>query len=225
MAGLMRSNDKRAALYVVILTMFFGYLGYNEFFVDDTAVAQRAIQANIASLPASQTKETSSDYYGLKRAQIALNEYKGHAVEATRSCNCGPGIDKYTQGTPAPWSADFVSWVSNEAGSPIVNDRTGSWRISNTRLFTESLKQYGTFYTREKMMKNNLQPKIGDFVVFWRGNPEDNLGYIDIIVELKNERGKAGLVGGNLKDRVVYREDFPYLEYAGFRGFGRPEKN
>lgn len=36
---------------------------------------------------------------------------------------------KYSQGVPEDWCADFVSWVLREAGYPMSNPNSGSWRI------------------------------------------------------------------------------------------------
>lgn len=39
-----------------------------------------------------------------------------------------PGT-KYSEGASEPWCADFVSWIMREAGSPLENPNSGSWRI------------------------------------------------------------------------------------------------
>jgi hypothetical protein len=218
----MRINKWHIAA-IIVLVSFFGYLAYNAFIFDDTASAKNEIQQEIAAMPVTEIKK-SAEYYGHKRAEIALQEYSKDVTEVPRGCNCGPEIDKYTEGNPGQWCTMFASWVANQSGSPLFDIHTKSWRFSNSRLFTENLKQNGVFYTREDITKNNLKPRIGDFVVFWRGNLEDNLGHIDVVVAI-NKNGTAGLVGGNVRDRVVYRENFPYLDYYGFLGFGRPEKN
>lgn len=161
--------------------------------------------------------------YGAKRALIALDEYNKNITEDVTGCNCGSEIDKYTEGSPAQWCAMFVSWVSREAGSPLVDPTSGSWKITNSRIFTDYIKQNGTFYSKEQVFKENIQPKPGDFIIFYRGKVADNLGHIDIVIEAK-ENGKADLIGGNIRDRVMYRKDFPYRDYYGFLGIGRPEK-
>ncbi len=209
-----------AALFV-----FFSYLGYREFFFDDTASAKAAIQQDLAkiALPSTPTDAKPAEYYGNKRAEIALQEYAKNVVEVPRGCNCGPEVDKYTQSSPGQWCTSFASWIANEAGSPLIDAHTKDWRISNSRIFTENLKLNGTFYTADEIMAQGLKPRIGDFVVFWRGNLEDNLGHIDVVVKV-NDDGSAGLIGGNIRDRIAYREDFPFLHSYGFLGFGRPEK-
>ncbi len=224
----MRISKKTIALTFVALVLlgFFGTIVYQKFFTDDTAHAKSALQADRAAFAsaAPNGNGASRSENGIKRAEVALNEYKKNVVEAPRGCNCGPEVDKYTEGNPGQWCTMFASWVANQAGTALIDPRNGSWRFSNSRLFTDYLKQFGTFYTRDEMLQKGVRPEVGDFVVFWRGNLEDNLGHIDVVVDAGGDPGSAGLVGGNIRDRVVYRENFPYLNYYGFLGFGRPEK-
>jgi hypothetical protein len=49
-----------------------------------------------------------------------------------------PESATYTEGADEPWCADFVSWVMREAGAPLNNPNSGSWRI--TGVYT--LQQY-----------------------------------------------------------------------------------
>ena len=206
-----------------VVASFFAYIGYMDMVYDPAAMAASRLQTIIATeaKPTDSTKPKID--YGLKRAEVALAEYRKDIVESPKGCNCGPEIDKYTEGYHAQWCTMFASWVANEAGSPLYNEKTKSWRLINSRDFAANLEKNGTWYTREEVLEKGLQPKIGDFVVFWRGDFEDNLGHVDVVVDLSDKPGFAGLVGGNLDGRVKYR-DFPYFQYYGFLGFGRPEK-
>ncbi len=214
----MRIN-KYYLLIGLMLASFYLYLGYKDL------VSNRHIQASPAVANNIQTSsKTNVIKFGEIRANIAIAEYKKNVVETPRGCNCGPEIDKYTESSPGQWCAMFASWVAKEAGNPLVNPRTDSWKITNSRAFTDYLKQKGTFYSREQIIKDNIQPQIGDYVVFYRGNYEDNLGHIDIVVSSNSSNGKADLIGGNYRDSVNYRKDFPYMDSYGFLGFGSPEK-
>ena len=218
-------NQKKlayATLFGAVLS-FFGYVGYMDLFYDPAASATTRLQTKIADQekPADSIKPKVD--YGLKRAEVALAEYRKNIVESPKGCNCGPEIDKYTEGYHAQWCTMFASWVANEAGSPLYSEKTKSWRLINSRDFAANLEKNGTWYTREEVLEKGLQPKIGDFVVFFFFYFEDNVGHVDVVVELSDKPGFAGLVGGNLEGRVKYR-DFPYLQYYGFLGFGRPEK-
>lgn len=222
----MRIKALRVLAGVTVLVAFFGYLAYQEFLFDETASAKSVIQTEIAKLPTPQevSAPKSAEYYGLKRAEIALQEYGKGIVEPVPGCNCGPEVDKYTESTPAQWCTMFVSWVAREAGSPMYDERTKSWRFMNSRLLIEHLKLNGTWFSREEVIAKGLQPRLGDFVFFYRGELEENLGHVDVVVDISGAPGTAGLIGGNIRDRVLYRENFPYQQHFGFLGFGRPEK-
>ncbi len=215
-------------LLVLAVLSIFGYMGYKDLFFDKAASAEshivaqgKSIQESISKLPADAKKPQA--YYGQKRAEIALAEYHKNVIETKHGCNCGPEIDKYTQSTHAQWCTMFASWVTNEAGSPMYDEKTKSWRIANSRDFMYNLQKNGTWHSREEIKAKGLKPKLGDYMVFWRGNFDDNLGHVDVVIDLDQGNGHAGLLGGNLKDKVDYR-DFPYLEFYGFLGYGHPEK-
>lgn len=161
---------------------------------------------------------------GALRAQIALGEYKKGVHEDVRGCNCGKDVDKYTLGLQKQWCAMFASWVFDAAGTPLSkNTSDDSWRIEQARSIADWLKQNGTWYDREDVLTNKIQPQIGDVVVFWRGDFEGNLGHADIVVGVDESRpGIADLVGGNIDNQVTYRQGYFYAEHYGFLGFGRP---
>lgn len=208
---------------IVILVIFYSYLGYREFFTDHQVRAINS-QEDKNTSATKKLQDTPALDYGEMRAKIAIEEYSKNVFESPKGCNCGPEIDTYTESSPGQWCTMFASWITKQAGSPVVNEKTGSWKITNSRVFTEYLKTYGTFYTKEQIIRGNLQPQVGDFIIFYRGNFEDSLGHIDIVVSDTARDGKADLIGGNYRDTVNYRKDFPYLDYYGFLGFGRPEK-
>lgn len=211
-------------LAMVGILLFFGYIAYKDLIFDASAISQEKVDTRIADVQKEEAFQPTPEYYGLKRAEIALQEYRKGIVEQPRGCNCGPEIDKYTEGALSQWCTMFASWVGQEAGSGVYNEKTDSWKIVNSRDFATYLEQHGTWHSREEVIEKNLQPRLGDYVVYWRGNFEDNLGHVDIVVDTGSTPGSAGLVGGNLGDRVEYRENFPYLNNYGFLGFGRPEK-
>jgi len=120
----------------------------------------------------------------------------------------------------------FVSWVSKEAGTPLKGDDvTTPWRITNARKIAKYLQANGTWFSKKDAARNNIQPQVGDIMVFWRGDYEGNLGHADIVVGVNPKiPGHASLIGGNLKEKVMYRESYYYADHYGLLGFGRPEK-
>lgn len=118
-------NQKKlayATLFGAVLS-FFGYVGYMDLFYDPAASATTRLQTKIAAQekPADSIKPKVD--YGLKRAEVAFAEYRKNIVESPKGCNCGPEIDKYTEGYHAQWCTMFASWVANEAGSPLYNEK------------------------------------------------------------------------------------------------------
>lgn len=210
--------DKMQLGLGLLAAIVFGFVVFDHLFVDAPAIATQHISQKIVA-----TQDDATEYRGYKRAEIALAEYRKNVVETVRGCNCGPEIDKYNEGSPVQWCATFASWVAREAGTPVVDPKTGSWKIVNSQVFAEHLKQNGTFYSREEVIAQNIQPRIGDFIISYRGDYDDNIGHIDIVVG-ESKDGRADLIGGNIRDRVAYRKDFPYRDYHGFLGIARPEK-
>jgi len=220
----MLTNKRVRITATLLLIAFFGFLTFQYVFIDRTSAAMSAITEQLKPFQTTASTTTMpAEYYGAKRAEIALQEYRKNVVEVPRGCNCGPEIDKYTEGNPAQWCTMFASWVAYTAGSPLIDERSGAWRFLNSRTFTEYLQAHGTFYSREEITAKNIQPRVGDFIIFWRGNMEDNLGHIDVVAAVTGE-GRADLIGGNVRDRVEFRGDFPYRDNYGFLGIGRPEK-
>ncbi len=56
-----------------------------------------------------------------------------------------PGGSHFSEGIEEPWCADFVSWVLNEAGQPLTNPNSGSWRIPGVYTLQEYYQSAGRF--------------------------------------------------------------------------------
>jgi hypothetical protein len=162
--------------------------------------------------------------YGARRVQIALSEYAKGVSETTKGCNCGQDIDKYTENSPAQWCTMFASWVTSQAGSPLTDRVSQSWRIANSRLFEVALQEQGTYHLKSEILNKNLQPNVGDFIIFSRGGDDSGLGHVSIVVTVDKSVNKVDMVSGNFRDKIAYQRDYPYLQNDGFLGFGRPEK-
>lgn len=215
------SNKFLHAIVVLLLIGFYGLMGYSSAHSNDTHQLELALakQSTLQEAAPQLPKD-----YGVMRAQIALAEYKKGVHEATKGCNCGPDVDKYTLGLRQQWCAMFTSWVLKEAGSPLSNKTNDdSWRIKQARDIATWLDKNGTWYSKEDVIAQNLSPQIGDVMVFWRGDFEGELGHADIVVGIDSSKpGYASLVGGNLNDQVTLRQSYFFKDHYGFLGFGRP---
>ncbi len=118
---------------------------------------------------------------------------------------------KYSGGVEEPWCADFVSWIMNEAGVPLRNPNSGSWRIPGTYTLREYYQAEGKF----KPGDSGYQPKIGDVMLY--DNPSPFGQHTNIV--LKNDHGVVTTVGGNEPGGIrVYTHHQP--DGAGFVGYG-----
>jgi len=214
------SNSVSLVVLLISITFLF-FLGRNDLTGATEQNTANEISQKVILTEKTETK--TSEYYGAKRAQLALQEYHLGVAEESKGCDCGPEIDKYTEGHNAQWCTMFASWIAKEAGSPFINKDTGRWRINNSRDLEKYLKENGTWFTKDEVKQKNLQPKMGDFIIYWRGNYDSGLGHVDIVVNPGKTEGYAETVGGNIRGKVVMRT-VPFRDSYGFLGFGRPEK-
>lgn len=147
---------------------------------------------------------------GLRRAAIALEEYQNFTMDR---------IDTYTlKVRDTSWCTFFVSWVANEAGTPV---REPQWSVGNSRVLSEILTESGTYFSRDEVLAQGIEPRPGDFIIYSRGSFNERLGHADIVLSVTGD-GRADLVGKNGK-ALGLKADYPYREHAGFLGIGRPE--
>lgn len=122
-----------------------------------------------------------------------------------------PDGTKYSEGIKEAWCADFVSWILKEAGQPLENPNSGSWRIPGT--FT--LREYYEINGKFKPADSGYIPKVGDTMLY--DNPSPFGQHTNMVIE--NENGIITTVGGNEPGGIrVYEHAQP--NRAGFIGYG-----
>lgn len=217
----MRLNLRVIGVFMV-LAIFYGVVGYSSWAKTDVTHVNNVLQDRVEARAATSL-DVNIDY-GAKRAELAVAEYQKGVQEATPGCNCGPEVARYTLGLNKQWCAMFASWVMKEAGTPLTQQPAdNSWRIEKARSIASWLDDNGVWYSRSEVLAGNIQPQVGDVIIFWRGDFEGSLGHADIVIDVDpSQPGFADLIGGNLKNKVYYQEDFFYAEHYGFLGFGRP---
>lgn len=125
-----------------------------------------------------------------------------------------PAGTKYSQGAHEAWCADFVSWTMQQAGAPLKNPHTGSWRIPGTFTLREYYESVGRF----KPANSGYQPRPGD-VAIYRASPV--FGDHTHIV-LRNDDGMLTTVGGNENNKIrVFANQ--QRNYTGLLGYGVTE--
>ncbi|MEN4398681.1 CHAP domain-containing protein [Mycolicibacterium senegalense] len=144
--------------------------------------------------------------------RAALDPAQARIVDVLRAqYDAQPGGSHFSEGVEEPWCADFVSWVLNEAGQPLTNPNSGSWRIPGVYTLQEYYQAAGRFVT-----PYGYRPRTGDVVMYADGSP---LGLHTNFVVAVDDNGIT-TVGGNEEGgiRVHTLDD---AEMAGILGFGQ----
>lgn len=145
--------------------------------------------------------------------RTALDPAQARIVDVLQAqYDAQPGGSHFSEGVEEPWCADFVSWVLNEAGQPLSNPNSGSWRIPGVYTLQEYFQAAGRFTEPD-----GYRPRTGDVVMYADGSP---LGlHTNFVVTV--EDNAITTVGGNEEGgiRVHTLDD---AETAGILGYGRP---
>ncbi len=96
----------------------------------------------------------------------------------------------YSDGIDEEWCADFVSWIMREAGRPLSNPNSGSWRIPGVYTLQEYYQGIGAYAENGS---GYTPPNVGDVVIYdssrWVGQ------HTNIVVAV--DGNSAVTVGGN----------------------------
>lgn len=134
-------------------------------------------------------------------------------VEITRTeFDAQPDGTKFSEGVDEAWCANFVTWVMNQAGAPLENPNSGSWRIPGVYTLTEYYQDHGRFRAAD----SGYEPKPGDVMLysdksFFRQHTNIVLAYDD---------GRVTTVGGNEWGGHVRVNEFEIAGYVGLVGYG-----
>jgi len=141
-----------------------------------------------------------------------LSDSQKKVVEIVKTeYSLNPKGTKYSGGIEEAWCADFVSWVFNEAGVPLSNPNSGSWRIPGTITLREYYQSVGKF----RDARSGYSPKVGDSMLY--DNPSPFGQHTNIVI--KNEDGIVTTIGGNEPGGIrVFKHE--KTEASGFIGYG-----
>lgn len=142
-----------------------------------------------------------------------LEPLQARVVDIAEAEYADPGAGvKYAEGVVEPWCADFVSWVMREAGAPLSNPNSGSWRIPGVYTLQEYYQNTGRF----EAVGTGYRPRTGDVVLY---SPDSPFGQHTNIVLLA-DGDRITTIGGNEDDAVrIHR--FALGEISDIVGFGR----
>jgi hypothetical protein len=123
-----------------------------------------------------------------------------------------PDYKKYSEGNSEPWCSDFVSWVYKEAGAPLENPVSGSWRIPGTYTLRDYLTEMGRFIDPQ----SDYSPKTGDLMLYDNPNPFGS--HVNIVLKVNSDKSVT-TVGGNEPGGIRVKTHKAYAD-PGFVGYG-----
>ncbi|MBF6386377.1 CHAP domain-containing protein [Nocardia farcinica] len=118
----------------------------------------------------------------------------------------------YAEGARESWCADFVSWTMREAGRPLANPNSGSWRIPGVYTLQGYYESVGRFVPAT----DGYRPRTGDVLLY---GPSSQFGQHTNIV-LAAADGEVTTIGGNEFDRVAVHR-FRLADVRDVVGYGR----
>jgi hypothetical protein len=132
--------------------------------------------------------------------------------------DCGPEVNKYTDGTLEYWCADFVSWVYREAGTPFTGGSSGGWRIPAVSSVEAWFKKNGTWTPNNK----NVNPQPGDVITY-------TFSHVGIVEKVEGETltvisGNTGIDGSNNGKGVGRDTHENFRSHSQIVGFGSLNK-
>ena len=183
---------------VVIATVLLIVFAYSRFNPIPQIIASNTSESERVAFPELDTTNLSEDQN--KVLEILKTEYASN-----------PAGTKYSQGIEEPWCSDFVSWVLNEAGIPLKNPNSGSWRIPGTYTLREYYEAEGKFESAD----SGYSPKVGDIMLY--DNPSPFGQHTNIVI--RNENGIVTTLGGNEPGGIrIVKHTAP--DTTGFIGYG-----
>lgn len=141
---------------------------------------------------------------------VALARGEMGVAESPPGSNDGPRIREYrtaTKGaanTPGPWCAYFVSWMCQQAGTPIGAGGEGTGWVPAIETWG---RQQGRYF-------EGRPPQPGDIVIFERTG--DGVADHTGIVESVGRDGRIHTIEGNTSENRVSRRTYNLSEIKGF---------
>lgn len=168
----------------------------------------------VPQLIASHLSSASESYPEINLADLSPTQKR--IIDTTKSeFHSQPDYKKYSEGNSEPWCSDFVSWVYKEAGTPMQNPVSGSWRIPGTYTLRDYLINEGRF----KDPQTHYIAKTGDLMLY--DNPNPFGGHVNIVLKVNGDK-TITTIGGNEPGGIRVKTHKAHLD-PGFVGYGTLE--
>ena len=201
----MRSGLITLAALVVLAGVAGWLIGYDRI--------GRKLQSVAASMTIDRSKGEAV-FPTIDKAALSDTQYKILTL-AKREFEMQSKGETFSDGQREAWCANFVSWVMNEAGVPLKNPHSGSWRIPGTYTLMEYYQDAYKF----RPVDSGYVPQPGDVAVY-RGSPVFG-DHTNIVISYRD--GVLTTVGGNENNRIrVYKNS--ERQYDGLLGYGILER-
>lgn len=200
----MKFSKKSIKLFVICAVVLIAAIAIPVFLQSRFNIVPQLVASTTASK--ERVAFPDIDATGLSADQRTLLEILKREYEAN------PSGTKYSEGVEQAWCANFVSWVYREAGKPLANPHSGSWRIPGTY----TLREYYESIDALELADSGYEPKIGDIMLY--DNPSPFGQHVNIVI--KNDDGVVTTIGGNEPGGIrIFEHD--RIEANGFIGYGR----
>ncbi len=119
----------------------------------------------------------------------------------------------YSEGVEEPWCADFVSTVLREAGVPVHNPNSGTWRIPGVFTLTEYFQKQGRLQPAA-----TYRPQPGDVVLYLPEHPALRQ-HTNVVLKVVGD--EVTTIGGN-QEGGISALTYRVSETFGLAGYGVP---
>lgn len=183
----------------------FGVLSLSHDFRRQVRITVQTAEAHLYSTPAQPFPAVPTrDLTPLQKKIITISKQE----YARKPVSFDSTVLKYSQNTRESWCADYISWVMKQAGAPLSNPNSGSWRIPGTGTMQD-------YYTQRHryVIAGSYRPQVGDVAIY-----RHNRSHANIVIAVKGDTMTT--VGGNETGHLRVNTQ-PYKFGAeGLSGFG-----
>lgn len=194
-----KPNKTRSKLNVLLLAML--SLATVLTIVMNSSRAKTAVKSFISATQAHLSGSVHGEYPAVDTTN--LTPVQKNIIEITRReyalkpVSYDQNVLKYSQGIKEPWCADYATWVLKEAGAPLKNPNSGSWRIPGVLTLQEYYKSNNRY---QKV--GSYTPKTGDLAIYIGSRTLDGRSRQHTNIVLKVEGETMTTIGGNERGRM-----------------------